>query len=140
MSGLSKTARAAMRAGSAGEQQKQKVRTTEEIIRDLRNNRASHLHVSPTDVDVLLAEYDALQVKAALLLEKAIGDKPIEISVKPADGSVTPNTVNSLMDPLDQVTVGVFKGEPLLVAKGVEPVQLPGQQEHQVIIDAVMGH
>lgn len=52
---------AADRATKKGQAPKAvETRPVERIIRDVRENRAAGLHVSPTDVDVLLTEYDKL--------------------------------------------------------------------------------
>jgi adenine-specific DNA methylase len=59
---LSKTARAAQSAVERGQQasKKKEVRTVEDAIRDIRNNRAGGLfHSNMNDIDMLLAEYDA---------------------------------------------------------------------------------
>jgi predicted nuclease with TOPRIM domain len=58
MAELSKTAAAAAKAVARGEAKKEEKRSNDYIIADLRNNRASGLHVSPTAVDVLFEEYD----------------------------------------------------------------------------------
>lgn len=71
MAELSKTARAAMKAVQAGQAKKVVERTPEMAIRDLRLNRDAHLHVSPTDVDVLLVEYDKALARITTLESEA---------------------------------------------------------------------
>jgi len=66
MTELSKTAKAAQKAVAVGEvaSKKKEERTPEKAIVELRGNRASGLHVSPTDVDMLLAEFDKVVAHA----------------------------------------------------------------------------
>jgi hypothetical protein len=80
MAELSKTAKAAKAAVERSQVKKKEVRSTEAILADLRNNRASGLHVSPTDVDVLFAEYDRITAAVKALYYAAIwhADRPVD--------------------------------------------------------------
>jgi uncharacterized protein Yka (UPF0111/DUF47 family) len=64
MANLSKTAAAAQKAVERGQQKAKVERTTEQIIRDIRNHLDSSLAVTPNDVRALLAEYDKMAVLA----------------------------------------------------------------------------
>ena len=76
MADISKTAKAAMKAGVSKD--KKDERSDERAIAELRANRAAGLHVSPTDVDILFVEYDKLNVAhmvASIQLHEAIQER-----------------------------------------------------------------
>ncbi len=86
---LSKTARAAQRAVEAGQAKKKEERTPEKAIAELRLNRASGLYIAPTDVDMLLVEYDALALRADARITELKGEAKTMEEVYPdtdADG------------------------------------------------------
>ena len=59
MAELSKTARAAENAVNRGKRVEKVERTSDQIIRDVRNHLASGLYIISSDIAVLLAAYDA---------------------------------------------------------------------------------
>lgn len=80
MSKLSKTAAAAMRAGESVERKIK--RTDEDLIRELRNDRASHIWPSVPAIDALLRDYDRVS-KALRAANLAL--LPETVSVETAD-------------------------------------------------------
>jgi hypothetical protein len=65
---------AAARAVKNSERKKvEETRTPEQIIKTLRNNLVSHLAITPSDIAVLLAEYDA--ANESLIITRADRDR-----------------------------------------------------------------
>lgn len=71
MADLSKTARAAMKAGQAVKVDP--FDTNEKKIHELRKNMAAHLWVRPDFIEALLEEYDATLVKLTDAYKGPIG-------------------------------------------------------------------
>jgi 6-phosphogluconate dehydrogenase (decarboxylating) len=73
MSKISKTAKASMKGPAVAK----KERTDEELIKELRNDRASHIWPSVPAIDALLRAYDTLLAEADKMDQSIHGGDPL---------------------------------------------------------------